>query len=118
MIFAREASPAVVKLAEKLEAAAAKTSELNACVIFCADETAALTKQLKETVATAKLNKVILAVDNPAGPEDYKIAKDADVTVLLYTGRKVESNFALKKGELNEKTTEAIVADLSKILKK
>jgi hypothetical protein len=117
MIFAREASPAVVALAKKLEAATGKNADLNACVIFCNDD-ATLTKKLEETCTQANLKKVILAVDNPAGPDKYKVAKDADVTVLLYTDRTVKANFAFKKGELTEKAIETVVADLGKILPK
>jgi len=58
----------------------------------------------------------VLSIDNPSGPGAYKVSKDADVTVVLYNQHKVKSNFAFKKGELQEKDIEAIVADISKIL--
>ena len=58
----------------------------------------------------------MLSIDNPSGPGAYKVSKDADVTVVLYNQHKVKSNFAFKKGELQEKDIEAIVADISKIL--
>lgn len=117
MIFAREASPAVVKLAQKIDAAAGKAKELCSAVIFCSDD-AALPKQAAEAAKQAGLKKVVFAIDNPAGPDGYKVAKDADVTVVLYLDRKVASNFAFKKGELGDKQVEQVVADLAKILPK
>jgi len=117
MVFAREATPAVMNLAKKLEAAAGKASDLNCCVIFCNDD-ANLPKALKEAANSANLKKVVLAVDNPAGPEDYNVAKDAEVTVVLYTGRKVASNFAFKKGTLDDKAIEKVVTGIDGILKK
>lgn len=114
MIFAREATPAVVKLAQKLDAAAAKAKEMGACMIFCSDS-ADLAKTLKDTATKANLKKVVLAVDNPAGPKGYEVAKDAEVTVLLYVDRKVVGNLSFKKGEFDEKAVETVVAALSKL---
>ena len=39
-----------------------------------------------------------------------------EVTVVLYTKRTVKANHTFKKGELNDKAIDAIVADLAKIL--
>ena len=57
-----------------------------------------------------------MTIDNPAGPRGYKVAKDADVTVVLYQGRKVKANYAFKKGDLKDKDIDKILADVSKIL--
>ena len=67
--------------------------------------------------AQQKLKKFTLAIDTPTGPEPYKIAKDADVTVVLYTKSKVVANYAFKKGELTPAKVEKIVSDVSKIVK-
>jgi hypothetical protein len=44
------------------------------------------------------------------------VAKEADITVVLYVDRTVKANRAFKKGEMKEKDVDAIIADLSKIL--
>ena len=44
------------------------------------------------------------------------VAKEADVTVLLYHEGKVEANFAYKKGELKAEDVDTIVKNVSKIL--
>jgi hypothetical protein len=49
-----------------------------------------------------------------SGPPAYKLAADADVTVLLFADRKVVANFALRPGEL----TDAKLAEVAKALAK
>ena len=58
----------------------------------------------------------VLAIDNTGGPKSYKVAKDADVTVVLYTDHTVKANYAFKKGDLNDKAIDKILADIPKIL--
>ena len=57
-----------------------------------------------------------MSIDNSAGPEGYKVSKDAEVTVVLYTKQMVKANYAFKKGELTDKDVDKILADLPKIL--
>ena len=59
---------------------------------------------------------VLTIAREPMGPKGYKIAKAADVTVILYARYRVTGNHAFKKGELTAKAIDAIVADVSKIL--
>jgi hypothetical protein len=40
--------------------------------------------------------------DDPVGPPSYKLADDADVTVVLFENRKVIANFAFRAGELDQ----------------
>ena len=71
--------------------------------------------QLKDLAKKESISNTVFAVDNVAGPKDYHIAKDADITVLLYTNRDVKANYAFRKGELNAAKIDMIVSDLSKI---
>ena len=82
-----------------------------------------LVQQLKDNKSLPSNKKeniksLVLAIDNVAGPQAYNIAKDAEVTVVLYNKRTVKANYAFRKGELNEKAVEAIVKDIPKILEK
>lgn len=119
MVFAREVSPNLTTLIKKIDAATAKNSgcEMGSFVVFLNDEES-LEKKLKELATKEGIKTTVLAVDNPAGPQGYKIAKEADVTVVLYTKRKVQVNYAFGKGELKESDVEKIVADISKIVPK
>jgi len=118
MVFAREATPEVTALIKKLEAAVAKNAEakMGSFVVFCSDAEG-LEKQLQGLAKKESLKNVILTIDSPSGPDGYAVAKDADVTVVLYVGRVVKANYAFKKGELKDKNIDAIISDLPKILK-
>jgi hypothetical protein len=118
MIFARETSPELAKLIKKIDACTAKNEgcEMGSFVVFLNEDEEGLAKNLKEMAEKANLRRIVLSIDNPAGPKGYKVAKDADVTVVLYTNRTVKANYAFKKGELKDKDVEAIVGDVSKIL--
>ena len=72
--------------------------------------------KLKAMATKENVKNTILSIDNPAGPERYKISKDADITVLLYTGRVVKANHAFK-GALKDADIEKITGDISKITK-
>ncbi|HTU92938.1 MAG TPA: hypothetical protein VMF69_22850 [Gemmataceae bacterium] len=117
VVFAREVTPEVTKLIKKLDECTAKNTEcrMGSYVVFLCDKEG-LDKDLKEMADKEKLEKIILSIDNPAGPEEYKISKDADVTVVLYTKHIVKSNRAFKKGELKDQDIEAIVKEVPKIL--
>jgi len=118
MIFAREPNPAVTALLKKVDEAAVKhrAADLGTCAIFCSDDQA-LRDRLKATAQSADLKELILAIDKAAGPEEYRIAPEADVTVLLYLRGVVKANHAFRKGDLDEKAMTAVLADLPKIVK-
>jgi hypothetical protein len=119
MVFARKVTPELTKLLKELETCCEKKTDckLGSFVVFCSDEEG-LEAQLKKLAKDSKLDKVVLSIDNPAGPEKYKVAKDADITVVLYTDRKVKANFAFKKDEMKDKDVETIIKALPKILPK
>lgn len=118
MIFAREVNPQLTALIKKLDEATEKNSDkkMGSFVVFCSDSEN-LSKELKQMARKEKLGSIILSIDNPAGPDDYKVAKDADVTVVLYNKFEVKANYAFKKGDLKDGDVEKIVGDVSKIVK-
>jgi hypothetical protein len=117
MIFAREPSPAVATLIKKIDAVTQKNKEheMGSFVVFLSDKEG-LDKELQHMARDTGLKKIVLAIDNPAGPQKYKVARDADVTVVLYKERVVKANYAFKKGQLREKDIDQIVSDVSKIV--
>jgi hypothetical protein len=118
MIFAREMSPGLAKLIKSIDTATAKNKGMASCVVFLSNDVEKLTKSAKAMAEKEGIKSTILAIDTPAGPEDYKIARDADVTVLLYTDYMVAANYAFKKGELNDQGVTQVVTSLPKILAK
>jgi hypothetical protein len=118
MVFARDVSePTVTMLIKKIDACTARNADakMGSFVVFCNDDKS-LEESLKKVAKEADLKQTVLAIDNPAGPEKYNVSKDADVTVVLYTDRVVKANYAFKKGELNDKAIEKVIADVTKIL--
>jgi hypothetical protein len=119
MVFARENSPALTKLIKKIDAATVsnKGADMGSYVVYLSDAPK-LEAELKELAKKESLKQCVLSIDNPAGPEGYKVARDADVTVVLYTEGVVKANHSFKKGELKDADIEKVVADVSKILPK
>ena len=116
-IFARDVDDALTGLVKKVDEATAKHADakMASWVVFCNDDEG-LEKELKALIDREKIMKTLLATTDSAGPEDYNIAKDIDVTVLLYVKKTVKVNYAFKKGQMTDKDVERILADLSKIL--
>jgi hypothetical protein len=118
MIFAREISDNLTSLVKKMDAATAenKKARMGSFVVFCTDDEG-LEKKLKDLAEKENIKNTIFAIDNPAGPKAYKVAKEADITVILYDKQTVKANHAYRKGELTAQAVDAIVKELPKILK-
>lgn len=112
MVFARGTSDNLTSLVKKLD----KTN-VNSFVVFLSDDEG-LGDKVKTLAEKEGIKKTILTIDNVAGPKAYNVAKDAEVTVVLYKQQVVAANHAFKKGELNEKGISAVIADLPKISSK
>ena len=117
MVFARENSPALAKLVKKIDEATVKNKDksMGSFVVFLSDKDG-LDKELASLSEKEKIQKTVLSIDNPAGPKGYKVSKEADITVVLYTDRKVKANHAFKKGELKDADIEKIVSGVPTIL--
>jgi hypothetical protein len=109
-VFAREITPGLTSLVKKLEqAAAGDKPRTKAFVVLLTDDDKAEEK-LKALAKAEKVDKVLLMVDNPAGPKSLGIAKDAEVTVVLYTKKSVKKTLAFEKGKLTEKAADDVAA--------
>jgi hypothetical protein len=123
LIFAREVSDPLTSLVKNIDRQLAQvvvrrpgSSKLGVFVVFCNDN-ADLKEQLQELVTKERLKQVVLCTTNSAGPKRYRVARDADLTVVIYEGSEtVAANFPLKKGGLDEPTATAILKALTRIL--
>src|SRR5215216_5283723 len=116
-VFAREITPGLTSLVKKLEQTASDSGKkVGAFVVLMTDDDKA-EAQLKELAEKENLKKVVLLLDNPAGPSDYKIAKEADVTVLLYEKKEVKKNFAFEKGKFTAKDADKVTAAMKELTK-
>ncbi len=125
LVFVREIPPdksPVTDLLQKLDEAVDrnKNAELRGGVVILNDDFAkAETRKdlVRKWETSAKdLKHVVVAVDGAAGPENYKISRDADVTVLLYNQHKVVANFAFAKDKIRDKDVSAIMAAVNKMV--
>ena len=119
MIFAREPSDRLTRLLAKIDAVTVqnKALQMGSFAVFLNDREA-LKKQLEETAKKHSLQQLVLSTMDPAGPEGFEVAQDADVTVVLYRDFAVQANHAFRAGELTDAAVDRIVADLPKILQK
>jgi hypothetical protein len=117
MIFAREVSPSLTSLIKKIDTATAqnKKARMGSFVVFLSDNEK-LADQLKTLASKQNIKNTVLAIDNSGGPQKYQVARDADVTVVLYEDHTVRVNRAFRKGELNARAVGQVVSDLGKIL--
>ncbi len=116
MIFAREVSDSLTSLVKQIDAETAKHTKekMGSFVVFLTDDEK-LSDRLEALAKKEGLKKCILSIDNPAGPPGYNVAKDADITVVLYNKRTVVANHVFKKGGLNDTAITKIMADVPKI---
>ena len=105
----------MTSLVKKLDAEGAHG--LKSFVVYLSDDEK-LPEELKSYAAKIGLKNTILAVDNVTGPQSWTIAKEADVTVVLYNKRNVEANHAFADGKFDAKGVAKVLADLPKILPK
>ena len=54
--------------------------------------------------------------EDVGGPPSYRLARDADVTVLLFVKQKVVANFAFRAGELGDEKTAEVMKALPRIV--
>ena len=91
--------------------------KMAAFVVLLSEDSDAVSPPLEQLAEKHSITHTPLTVfDGVAGPSSYKIAEEADVTVMMWKGLEVKANHAFKKGELNAEKVKTIVADTSKIL--
>lgn len=119
MVFAREATEPVLRLLARLDAATAKhqDAQMGSFAVFLSDREE-LASELSQAAAKSGLKHLVLSIDQPAGPDGFRVAADADLTVVLYNKYDVLANHAFRKGQLTDKAIERILDDLPKILPK
>jgi predicted TIM-barrel fold metal-dependent hydrolase len=118
-IFARELTDDLAGLVKQIDEQVSKNEEkkMAAFVVILSEDSDTTAEKLEELAKKQGIKNVPLTIfDGEAGPGDYKIAKDADVTVLMWKGLEVKANHAFKPGELNGEKAKTVLQDTSKIL--
>jgi hypothetical protein len=117
-IFTRKMDDKVAALVKEVDSKVAKSSDkkMAAFVVVLSDDPAANEAKLKELAKKEGIKVPLTTFENAAGPEDYKISKDAEVTVLEWVNGKVMANHSFAAGKLNDAGIKAILSDTAKIL--
>jgi hypothetical protein len=119
IIFARSLSDPLGKLASKLDRAVSehKAAELRAWITFLAADQTSLDAQVVQWGLKHAVGSVPLGVfEDVVGPPTYRIAREADVTVLLSVQQKVVANYTFRKGDLTDERIEEILRALPQAL--
>jgi len=120
MVFARTADEKLAKLLKKVEEEVAEHEDkkMISFVNMIGSDAESLKKASADFVAKHDLKKIAFVVPDDAqhGPPDFKIAPDADVTVICYREGKVQANHAFPKGGLTDDKIDAVVAASCKLV--
>ena len=115
-VFARKTSEPLASLVKKIDDKIGENPKLKSFVVLTPKKGEDPAENLKTLATTAGIKHVPLTRgESPDGPPDYEVARDADVTVLMWSRHKVKVNHAFK-GELTAENIRAIVADVPKLL--
>jgi hypothetical protein len=121
VIFARTPSEPLGKLAGQVDRAVAehKAAELRSWITFLSEDQPALDPQLVRWSQKHALRLVPVGTfEDVVGPPSYRLAREADVTVLLFVKRRVVANFAFRAGELTESSITQVIGAIPRIVEK
>jgi hypothetical protein len=120
IVFARTPTDALGKLVQGLDKALTdhKDVELRAWVTFLNEDQLAFDPKLVKWGEKHAIRNVPLGTFDRGedGPPSYKLAREADVTVLLFVKKEVVANFAFRAGELTDDRADEVLKALPQIL--
>jgi hypothetical protein len=112
VVFARTPSAELGKLAQGLDKAVidSKGAEFRAWITFLHTDQSSFDPTVVQWSRQLGLRNLPLTVfEDVVGPPTYRLSKNADVTVIVFTKQKVVANFAFRGGELDDKKTADIL---------
>jgi len=118
-LFVRKMDENTTKLVKELDAIVAKNKDkkMAAFVTVLSDNPDAQEAALKKIAEDNKIeNSPLTVFENNLGPATYNIAREADITVMMWVDSNVKVNHALAAGKLNAEEIAKIVKDTEKIL--
>ncbi len=119
MIFARQPNEKLAMLVTELDKVVGANAEkkMGSFVNLIGHKQEDAKKAATQLIDKTKAAHVAIVVPTEQnGPKEYKLDPNADVTVLIYKGGKVEANHAISAGALDDKMVKMIIKDTAKIL--
>jgi hypothetical protein len=118
VVFARTTSAPLGKLLTKLDVTVAAKKDAGFFAWMTLLTGNADLDTLAKWAQTQGLKAIPVGVFEDAdGPPAYKLAADADVTVLVFVDRKVVANFAYRAGELTDEKVAEVAGAVAKLFK-
>jgi predicted protein tyrosine phosphatase len=115
-VFARETSEPLASLVKQIDEKIGENGKLKSFVVITPKKGEKPVDAVRQLAKDASVKHVPLTIgESPDGPPDYEIARDADVTVLMWNHHKVKVNHAFK-GKLTEADVRTIVKDIPRAL--
>ncbi len=121
IVFARTLSEPLGKLVHRIDRALPehKAVDLRAWVTVLGEDQVALDPKVVKWAKEHAVSNVAVGVfEDVTGPPSYRLARDADVTVMLSVRQKVIANFAFRAGELNDARADEVMKALPRIIGK
>jgi len=118
-VFTRDLNDNVKDFVKKVDSLLAKNTDkkMSAFVVVMTDDPDAVESKLEKFAEEAKIKDTPLTiVEGVTGPPEYKLSKDAEVTVMMWVDGEVKVNQAFAKGKLDKKAVESLVGETKKIL--
>lgn len=118
-IFARQVNDELASLIKQIDGVVGENKEkdMAAFVVLLSEDADGAAAQLSELAKDKEISATPLTVfDGIAGPPEYSISEDADITVMMWVESEVKVNHALAAGDLNEEKIKEIVSATSEIL--
>ena len=115
-VFIRDTSEMNVELIKALDEKLAEEKKIRGFAVLLSDSPDKAKEELKKLKTDAAVKNVPLTVFPSAkGPEDYKLADDVKVTVLMWSDSKVKANVNFKNGLHCEACVASVLAELPKL---
>jgi hypothetical protein len=111
-LFARKANDSLASLVKKLEDITAANEDMHTVVNFIGLEQGEVAKFGK----THGIKHAALTITDEKNAQRFKVAPEAELTVMHYGNKKVAANHAVAPGELDEAKIKAIVNSTKTIL--
>lgn len=117
-IFAREITPELTALIKDVDKQVEKNKDkkMEAFVVFLSDDADSLEPKIKELAEKNKVKIPLTLIEDVAGPKEYNISQDADVTVMMWVESEVKVNHAYGKGQLKKDEVKKVAGETKKIL--
>ncbi len=118
-VFARKMTPEVAALTKGIDGVVGEnqSKKMAAFVVLMTDKPEESEAGLKTVAKDQGIKHTPLTTfDGVAGPEEYMLGQDSEVTVMMWVGGKVAVNKSFKAGELTAEAVAASVKDTAKIL--